>query len=78
MLCDALQNWGRPFNVNPVKENYPLFLDSLQINIKLDDYINIKFKENNPGIIERWLKPFTEELNKYLEGAASLIKVTFV
>lgn len=78
MLCDALQNWGRPFNVNPVEESYPLFLDSLQINIKLDDYINIRFEENNPRIIEKWLKPFTGELNQYLEGAAKLIKIKFV
>lgn len=77
MLCDALQDWGRPFNINPIEEEYPLFIDSLKINIKFDDYINVKFEEDNPRIISERLKPFAGELETYLEGAGNMMKVKF-
>lgn len=78
MICDALQDWGRPFNINPIEEDFPLYLDSLKVNIKFDNYINVRFKEDNPAIIEKRLKPFAHELDSYLEEAGSMMRVKFI
>lgn len=78
MICDALQDWGRPFNINPIEEDFTLYLDSLKVNIKFDNYINVRFKEDNPAIIEKRLKPFAHELDSYLEEAGSMMRVKFI
>lgn len=77
MLCDALQNWGRPFNINPIKEDYPLFVDANKYNIKLGKYITIKFEEGDPGVVREYLEPYSETLDQYLEGASKEIRVIF-
>lgn len=77
MLCDALQNWGRPFNINPMKEAYPLFIDAEKYNIKADKYITIKFEEDNPHVVHKHLEPFSRTLDQYLDGASKELRVTF-
>lgn len=77
MLCDALQNWGRPFNINPIKESYPFFIDANKYNIKLGKYITIKFEEGDPEVVREYLEPYSEILDQYLEGASKEIRVMF-
>lgn len=77
MICDMLQNWGRPYNTNPIEEDNPLFLDSKKYNILVDDYINIIFSEDNPEIISERLKAFGKELDTYLPDASEMIRTNF-
>ncbi len=77
MLCDALQNWGRPFNINPMKEPYPFFIDANKYNIKLGKYITVQFEESDPEVVRKYLEPYSETLDQYLEGASKEIRVMF-
>lgn len=77
MVCDMLQNWGRPYNINPITESNPLFLDSKEYNILIDDYITVLFAENDPQIISERLKNFGEELDTYLLDASEMIRTSF-
>lgn len=77
MVSDMLQNWGRPYNINPIKENNPLFLDSKEYNIIIDNYITLQFLENDPKVISKRLKNFGEELDTYLLDASEMIRTSF-
>lgn len=77
MVSDMLQNWGRPYNINPINEDIPLFLDSKDYNIIIDNYITLQFLEDDPKVISERIKNFGKELNTYLLDAGEMIRTSF-
>lgn len=77
MVCDMLQNWGRPYNINSIKECVPMYMDAKEYNISVGNYILITFSEDNPAKIIERLKSFGEELDSYLSDASGMIKTNF-
>lgn len=77
MMCDALQNWGRPYNIDPLTEKEPLFIDSAKYDINLSDFIKISLYEDRLWVMENRLDNFQNVLGQYLDSADEKIKVYF-
>ena len=77
MLCDALQNWGRPYNIDPILEEEPLFIDAKKYNISLGEFIKVTFDESRLWVMEKELNDFKNVLGEYLSAADAKIKVSF-
>ncbi|MBD5456780.1 MAG: hypothetical protein HDR23_10030 [Lachnospiraceae bacterium] len=77
MFCDALQNWGRPYNINPLTEKEPLFIDAEKYDISLGECIKVTLYEDRLWAMEKELNNFQNVMGKYLDSADEKIKVCF-
>ena len=78
MLCDALQDWGRPLNINALEEEFPISIDASNYDITVeasDDKIHLTFYEDRPTIISKYIDRYVQSLNQYLEGAGDIVAV---
>jgi hypothetical protein len=80
MLCDALQDWGRPFNIDPLNDTFPLSIDTAQYEISAnnnDGKIALTFYEDDPKKIDTYIEKFAFQLDQYLEGASEIFTTSY-